>query len=238
MDSKITSTTLQRTKRRESGISGLSPSRSMAKSVSKYSKIIATLRIVLPSLALFLIALVVLLPQFRGEDERFIVDIGPSEESDSDSLSLVNARYFGTDEQGQPFSLTAKVVQELQGSETDVRLTSPKADISLNNGTWLVVGASDGIYDRSIDVLNLTGEVSLFQDQGFEIHTSTAEVDLKEGSAEGEEPVHGQGTFGQLESHGFRLEDKGKKILFKGPARLILNSRDVTTSNNVSENNN
>jgi len=238
MNSKISSTTLQRNKRWERELQGSSHSSSMAESVVKYSKIIAALRIVLPSLAVFLIALVVLLPQFRGEDERFLVDIVPSENSDSDSLSLVNARYFGTDEQGQPFSLTARAVRELQGSETDVRLTSPKADISLNNGTWLVVSASDGIYDRSIEVLNLTGEVSLFQDQGYEIHTNTADVDLREGSAEGEELVHGQGAFGQLESHGFKLEDKGEKILFKGPARLILNSRDATTPKNVSGKNN
>lgn len=200
-------------------------------SVAKYSRFVSMMKIVLPSVAGLLLATVVILPQFRDEPDQFTTDIVATEGATGDSLSLLNARYFGTDDSGQPFSVTADSVREANGNEDQINLTSPQADISLNDGTWLMVGADEGIYSRDEQRLNLKGAVNLFQDQGYEMHTDAATVLLSEGKAMSTTPVHGQGPFGALESQGFELEDKGKVIHFTGPARLTLKAgpiREVT----------
>lgn len=193
-------------------------------SVEKYSRFVSTMKILLPSVAALLLVLVVVLPQLRSEPEQFSAEIERVEGEEGSSLSLVNARYFGTDESGQPFSVTAESVRESDGGDDLIDLTAPQADISLNDGTWLTVGAETGSYQREAQVLDLNGSVNLFQDQGYELHTDAVTIMLEEGRARSSAPVSSQGPFGQLESQGFVLQDKGKTVLFTGPARLVLNS--------------
>lgn len=194
------------------------------RSVEKYSRFVSTMKILLPSIAVLLLLLVVVLPQLRNEPEQFTAEIERVETESGSALSLVNARYFGTDDSGQPFSVTAESVRESDGEEDLIALMSPQADISLNDGTWLTVGAQTGSYQREEQVLDLTGAVNLFQDQGYELHTDAVTVMLEEGRARSSTPVSSQGPFGQLESQGFVLQDKGKTVLFTGPARLVLNA--------------
>ncbi len=191
-------------------------------SVAKYSRFVSLMKILLPSFALLLVGLVVILPQFQSVPDELAAEIAITPEGAGDSLSLVNARYVGTDESGQPFSVTAETV--LEGETDRISLAAPQADISLNDGTWLMVGATTGLYHRDTQVLDLEGEVNLFQDQGYELHTEAATVLLKEGQARSSVPVYTQGPFGRLESQGFQLEDKGKVVYFTGPATLVLNS--------------
>lgn len=193
-------------------------------SVETYSRFVSTMKILLPSVAVVLLVLVVVLPQLRNEPEQFTAEIERIEGEGGSSLSLVNARYFGTDESGQPFSVTAKSVRESNTGDAVIDLTAPQADISLNDGTWLTVGAETGSYQREAQVLDLMGAVNLFQDQGYELHTDAVTIMLEEGRARSSTPVSSQGPFGQLESQGFLLQDKGKTVLFTGPARLVLNS--------------
>ena len=198
-------------------------------SVEKYSRFVSAMKVVLPTAAGLLLAVVIILPQLRPEPEQFAAEVAVVEGSIGNTLSLVNARYLGTDTSGQPFSVTAKTVREPAGDDNNIELTAPQADISLNDGTWLMVGAESGQYHRETQTLTLEGEVNLFQDQGYELHTQTATVMLEEGSASSTTPVSSQGPFGQLQSQGFKLQDKGKIVYFTGPARLVLNSAGKTS---------
>lgn len=198
-------------------------------SVEKYSRFVSAMKIVLPTVAGLLLAVVIILPQLRGEPEQFAAEVAVTEGASGNTLSLVNARYLGTDSSGQPFSVTAKSVREGADDDDNIDLTAPQADISLNDGTWLMVGAESGQYHRETQTLTLEGEVNLFQDQGYELHTQTATIMLEEGSASSATPVSSQGPFGQLQSQGFKLQDKGKIVYFTGPARLVLNSAGQTS---------
>ena len=198
-------------------------------SVEKYSRFVSAMKVVLPTVAGLLLALVLILPQLRGEPEQFTAEVAIAGDDGSGSLSLVNARYLGTDTSGQPFSVTAESVREAEGGDENIDLTAPQADISLNDGTWLMVGADTGRYHRESQVLDLEGAVNLFQDQGYELHTEAATVMLEQGAATSSTPVQTQGPFGRLESQGFELQDKGKVVYFTGPARLVLNSASKDT---------
>jgi lipopolysaccharide export system protein LptC len=197
----------------------------VATDVARYSKFVGYMRVGLPAAAAFLVLLVLVLPQFMGEDDRFRISTTDAvKEAAVEALSMVNARYFGTDKKGQPFSVTAKGVKERAGNDKQVELTGPQADITLTNGDWLSLDAAGGLYDRENETLELSGNVSVFQDKGIEMHTETVVVKLKDGTASSKTPVHSQGPFGELNAQGFELYDKGERVLFTGPAQLTLNS--------------
>ena len=52
--------------------------------------------------------------------------------------------------------------------------------------------------------------------------TAAAQIQLREGSASGDEPVAAQGPFGTLTSEGFRLTDRGQVVIFTGRSHAVL----------------
>ncbi|MDJ0944053.1 MAG: LPS export ABC transporter periplasmic protein LptC [Kiloniellales bacterium] len=189
---------------------------------SAYAILIGVLKTLLPSFAIGMVLLIFAWPQINVESEHFRLGVPELAADYADSLSMLNARFDGVDEEGRPFSLSADEASQPSSVNEIVDLSLPKGDITLKDGTWLALTAKTGKYDRQGNTLDLEGAVSLFHDQGFELLTETAEVDLEVGRAEGSDPVTGQGPFGQLLSEGFRVEDDGDTIVFTGRSRMVL----------------
>ncbi|NVJ91655.1 MAG: LPS export ABC transporter periplasmic protein LptC [Methylocystaceae bacterium] len=190
-----------------------------------YSRFVHLMKLLLPLIAVLLIVMIIVWPHLRNDSKKFSIGFSNIELSEAKDPSMINARYVGTDNNNQPFSVTADIAKRVDGNTQSILLELPKADVTLNNGSWLVLTAQSGVYDRPTQYLELEGAVNLFHDSGYEMHTFAAGVDLANGSAEGHTPVKGQGPFGRIESEGFRLIDKGKTIIFTGKtkAKLYLN---------------
>jgi lipopolysaccharide export system protein LptC len=174
----------------------------------------------LPTLALLLLATIAVWPQIdRATDvariafQRMGGEVG--------GARLTDAHYHGVDERGRPYTVTAATAQQ-DGPER-INLTVPKGDITLEDGTWLMLQARQGVYLRHSSQLDLSHAVTLYRDDGTTLVTSSASIDLKNGAAASSDPTHAEGPFGTLDSQGFTLTDKGAAIQFAGPAHLVLN---------------
>lgn len=187
-----------------------------------YSRFVSLMKFLLPFVALLLIALVVAWPHINAGNLGFRLGVTVLKLAGSEDPSMINPRYVGTDSDNQPFSITADLARNITAAGAKVTLVMPKADITLEDGTWLVLTANDGIFSRAEKKLNLTGSVNLYHDSGYEFRTDRAAIDLAAGTAESNDPVHGQGPFGQLQSSGFRMVNKGKVIYFLGKSKLTL----------------
>ncbi len=187
-----------------------------------YSRFVSLMKFLLPVVALLLIALVVAWPHINTGDLGFRLGVTVLKLTGADDPSMINPRYVGTDSDNQPFSITADLARNVSQSGSKVTLVMPKADITLEDGTWLVLTANDGVFARAEKKLNLAGSVNLYHDSGYEFRTDRAIIDLTAGIAESNDPVHGQGPFGQLQSSGFRMVNKGKVIYFLGKSKLTL----------------
>lgn len=182
---------------------------------------IAILKRALPAAALAVLALIVLWPEISGIEDRVRLAYRKPDSAVTDSARLVAPRYVGRDERGRPYELTAQTAEQPSGSTT-VALTKPAGDITLEDGAWVTLQAATGAFHRDSRMLDLFGEVALFHDGGYEIHTERARIDLAAGRAEGDEPVSAQGPPGTLDGAGFRIEEKGAVVIFTGPARMVL----------------
>ncbi|MCH8001621.1 MAG: LPS export ABC transporter periplasmic protein LptC, partial [Proteobacteria bacterium] len=189
-----------------------------------YSIFVGFMKVLLPALAAALMLLVVAWPQFTVDDGGFRLSVSKLAPDQADSLTMLNARFDGLDEKDRPYMLTADMATQSDGDEDLIELELPKADITLEDGTWLALTARSGTYRQQSKILDLAGSVSLFHDRGFELRTEAARVDLARGVAEGVQPVRGQGSVGFIEAEGFRVLDRGARIIFTGKARMIVNS--------------
>ena len=190
--------------------------------VSTYSRFVTMMKVLLPVIALALIVLVVAWPYLKFNDTRFSIGFTTLRVGNVEDPAMINPRFQGADKDRQTFSITADIAKNLLNGDKSIKLEMPKADISLEDGSWLVVTAKNGIYVRQNETLTLNEQVNLFHDSGYEFRTESAVIDLTKGTASGTVSVEGQGPFGNLKAEGFRLVDKGKTIYFTGKSKLTI----------------
>lgn len=189
-----------------------------------YSVFVTWMKLLLPALACALVILVVAWPQLVPDDSGFQLEAIDDIAQQAETLSMLNAKFNGFDEEKRPFTITADVASQQPGDADKINLVLPKADITLTNDEWLAVTANKGRYERAEQQLRLEGDVNLFHDNGFEMRSEEANVDLKAGKAWGNLPVEGQGPAGTIRSRGFRIYDRGSRIFFTGQSHMLLYS--------------
>jgi len=189
---------------------------------SLYGRFVGLAKILLPTIATALIAIVVVWPELSEQENRFRLGPAKIDRSEAKKLRMINARFMGVDVSKRPFTVTVDSADQANPDSSDIVLVSPKADILLENGVWIALTATDGNFDREDQILELTGNVNLFHDSGYEFSTESAVLDLTAGDATGTEPVEGQGPFGHLSAEGFKIYNRGERIKFTGKAKLTI----------------
>ncbi len=134
---------------------------------------------------------------------------------------MMRPRYHGLDGRDRPYTVSAATAEHA-GPER-INLNAPVGDVTLANGTWLLVRAVKGVFLQHVNLLDLSGAVTLYRQDGTTMTSATATLDLKQGAATSSDYTHAEGPFGTLDAQGFTLVDKGSIIQFHGPATLVLN---------------
>jgi len=158
--------------------------------------------------------------QSRGTvvDPTFIQQV--NETNTKAEVTVNDVKYDGKDKKGRPFSITADSASHADGDDRHIALKKPLADITMSSGAYVALTANDGILDRDADVVTLSGDVTLFHDNGLSFQTDSATIDLDAKTAEGKDVVEGQNGDGELVSQGFRVLDDGDTIEFTGKAYM------------------
>ena len=192
-----------------------------------YSRFVSLAKRVLPGVALILLVLIAVWPRLETELQRRVAFLLPRlDPREALDLRMVSARYTGVDRQNRPFVITADVARQAKNTDDLISLEGPKGDLTTLNGSWLEMNAYTGLYQQQAQLLDLFGNVQLFQDKGNEFRTDSAHINMADGTAEGNEPVEGQGPFGHITGEGFRIRDRGDVIIFTGKSHLELISGD------------
>jgi lipopolysaccharide export system protein LptC len=142
------------------------------------------------------------------------------DQNEKAEVTVTDVKYDGKDDRGRPFSITADSASHIDGDDRHISLTKPLADIVMSDGAYVALTANAGMLDRDADIITLSGDVTLFHDNGLSFQTDSATIDLKAKTAEGNEVVEGQNGDGELISQGFRVLDDGDTIEFTGKAYM------------------
>jgi lipopolysaccharide export system protein LptC len=181
-----------------------------------YSRLVRQLRIVLPTVAILAVAIVILWPKIRAEFSP------PTQTSTEErQAKMVNGRYVGSDSHGRPYTVTYESAQQPPGGGP-IEMVNPTAELTLQNGHWIAVKAAQGRYDQQAGLIDLSGNVELFHDDGYRFMTEKAHVEFNKNLVWGERAVTGRGPRGDVVGRGFRVINNGDAIVITGPARLLL----------------
>lgn len=182
--------------------------RQRADSTLGYTRFVRIMKVMLPITALSLIVLVVVYSTAR---ETGTISITPQELNElTHDRELVAPRLSGTDGRGQPFSVTAKGASLQPGKTRRMTIDEVKADITMQDKSWVQVGAVEGVLDVEGKTLDLNKTINIYSDRGYECHTETARYDFGKGLLKGEHPISCQGPLGLITGQRFEgLRDPG-----------------------------
>lgn len=152
-----------------------------------------------------------------------------------DDLSMQNPRLSGTDNDGQPFVISAsRAMPESNGSER-VKLQEVIADFSLRDGTAIHVTAGTGLIDTKTRLLQMSGGIHLVSQNGYDATTRSAIADLRTGRIHGESGINANGAFGRITAQRFAMDRSSKQLHFWGNIRMLVNPGILPASREQAE---
>lgn len=183
--------------------------RARADSTVAYSRFVRIMKMMLPIIALSLVVLVVVYSS-NGRDSS-TVSINPHDLNDlTQDRALVSPKLTGTDGRGQPFTVTAKGATLAPGKAQRMTIEDVKADITMQDRSWVQVGAVEGLLDVEGKTLDLSKTINIYSDRGYECHTEAARYDFGSGLLKGEKAIKCQGPLGIITAERFEgLRDPG-----------------------------
>lgn len=188
-----------------------------------YSRYVRLLRLVLPLIAIGIIALIMTWPRIEDTMEPIKKEavvpltVGKNE--------VISPRFESRDEKQQPYRITADIAVQSPTDQDIVFLEKPAADITLNSGAWLAVKADKGAYRQHDERLLLEGTVEIFHDAGYRLLTEKMLVNLQTGKVFSETPVRASGPAGTLNAVAMEGNNTDGLLIFKGPVKLVLNRK-------------
>ncbi|MBM3584876.1 MAG: LPS export ABC transporter periplasmic protein LptC [Alphaproteobacteria bacterium] len=196
---------------------------SLRRQAASHTRLVGLLKISLPLAAVAIVVVLIMWPYVTDRvASGFRLTFADVDETADGTVTMINARYLGTDQRGQPFTITADAAAQNPAEPDRITLTRLAGDIALSDGPWIILSSDQGVYSQEARVLELSGAVSLYADSGYELRTERARLDLAAEVADGDAPVEGQGPLGHLQASGFRVTEGGQRLLFLGPVRLTL----------------
>jgi lipopolysaccharide export system protein LptC len=190
----------------------------------RHSRRVVLLRRLLPTIGIMLVLLIATWPRLAPLWERIQAGFPAIDLRDAQELRMLNPRYAGIDRHGRPFIVTAAVGRQVPQHQDLMSLQMPDARLKTNSGATIAMTAATGIYQQQTQLLDLFGNVRLVHQNGTEFTTERARIEGAHETAQGDEPVSGHGPSGSIKAQGFRVLDKGDRILFTGKSDALFRS--------------
>lgn len=193
------------------------------KSHQSYSRIIKSVQIVLPIIALGILLVTLnwnrfqedaITPMQERAEEMVQPDVGKNE--------LLNPRFESVDDKNQPYMVTAQRAVQAKDDEDLVTLEKPSGEIRLNSGNVVSIRSETGTYKQEAQQLFLQDKVQLFYDDAYEMNTQELYVDMQASKAWSDVDVSAKGPEGMLEAKGLKGSTLDDTLIFTGPAKLVL----------------
>ncbi len=191
-----------------------------------YSRIVRTIKYILPLAALGLTAIIIVISDAQEQAERML----PGDELKFDEAKiqneLVDARFESFDNKNQPFMINASRATQSPDNPDLVKLEEPAASIQLENGANISITADNGLFHQTEQELKLDGGVKIEQNDGYIFQTEHMFINLKNNRAETEKPVYAEGPEGKIMASGVIADRENNKLIFKGPAKMVITTQN------------
>jgi lipopolysaccharide export system protein LptC len=180
--------------------------------IRRRSRFVKFSKVLLSFLILLILGLMTVLPLIYRQKSGIVITSKNVESKGSGVPVMQQPKFQGVDNNNQPYTITARVAR--QEDQETIRLSGVKADLTTKDKAWLALDANTGVMKLNEEVLYLLGNVQLFHDAGYEMHTERVRIDISTGNAFGDKELQGQGVLGFFRAQRFAIYDNGERMIF------------------------
>jgi len=199
--------------------------RATAREAERYSRFVTIMKRALPLAAAALVATVLVYAlQPRQERSAHVAMTFQRLGIVNDDLAMLKPRLTGADDQGDPYLVTADEAIQDKNNSKRATLRNVQGDVTLKDGAWVSATAPRGLFDAKSHRLALSGPIAVYSDSGYELHTASADVDMRTATIMGNQTVYGQGPFGTFRADRFRLERRSRQVLLYGHVQMNIDA--------------
>jgi lipopolysaccharide export system protein LptC len=175
-------------------------------------------KVLLPAAVGVLIAVLALAPLGKKSDVSFILDKNKVENA-PERMRVEQARYVGTDNKGQQFTIVANRAIQPSSDVPVVDIRGMFAKLALEQGP-LVIAANQGRYNVDNQKIMIDGPVKVAGAGGYRLATRDVTVDLKQRELASDGPVAGAMRLGQFQAGQLRADLGDRTVVLDHGARL------------------
>jgi lipopolysaccharide export system protein LptC len=185
---------------------------------SAHDRLVKWTKIVLPSAVGVLVVVLALAPLDRKGDVSFILDKKKVQNA-PERMRVEQARYTGTDNKGQQFTMTAGRAVQPSSDTPLVDIQGMYAMLNMEQGP-LVLAADQGRYNLDTQQVAVVGPINVQGADGWQLKTQDVTVDLKQRQLASHGPAEGQMRLGQFRANQIRADLGTHTVVLDGGARL------------------
>ncbi len=197
--------------------------KSQIEQVLQHSKKVRMARISLPIGAFFLLLLLFWIPKFIDGGQLSAKMIMQNNQAilKSNRPVLSEPRYQGSSN-GWVYDISAYVANNVYEETARVDLISPEGIVNADTGESFTSKANAGSWFANEQILELTGNASLFYSLGYFVETEQAQINVTKQEVRTPGNAWGEAEFGYFKSEKMRIEDNGNIIWLLGKSHVTI----------------
>lgn len=190
--------------------------------INKHTRHVRLAKLVLPSFAAVLIALLLIFPSLQNNGKEFLLDVTLPKKGELEKLHVEKTILNITDKKNRVNNFTADNIDETEPGSKLIKLKNPDGMMPTSDIDWVNVKAPTGFYNQNANTLTLTDNVEIYYSQGMSVNVDDIFYDFKTNIAKSDSPVKAQGEIGDLTSEAFEMNTETEVITFKGKTFIKL----------------
>ena len=190
--------------------------------ISKHTQKVNLAKMLLPSVAAILIALLVIFPSLQNNDRSFLLDITLPKKGELEKLHVEQITLNITDGKNRVNNFTSDNIDETTPGSKLIKLKNPDGVLPTSDIDWINVKSPTGFYDQKANTLRLIDNVEIYYSQGMNVNVPDILYDFKTNIAKSDKSVKAQGELGHLTSEAFEMNTETGIVIFKGKTFIKL----------------
>lgn len=190
--------------------------------VSKHTRRVQMAKLILPSFAAVLVAMLLIFPSLQNNGKDIFLDVTLPKKGELEKLHVEKTVLNITDKKNRVNNFTADNIDETEPGSKLIKLKNPDGMLPSSDIDWVNIKSPTGFYNQNANTLTLTDDVEIYYSQGMTVNVPDILYDFKTNIAKSDHPVKAQGEAGDLTSEAFEMNTETGVVIFKGKTFIKL----------------
>ena len=191
-----------------------------ASTLCRRARLLRLAKLLMPSLAAVLIALLLLFPSLKDNDVVQSLDVTLPKKGELEKLHMEKTEFSITDKNNKISTFFSFFFDETKAGSKLLKIINPAGVLSVGENKFINIDSDIGYYNQAAQIIELKQNVVAVYDEGTTAETEYARYDFKANYGNGNQQVYAYGAWGKLWAEGFKYYQEKELIVLTGKSKV------------------